>query len=109
MRRAAFPCYVGHLYVHWDVDFEWDAAKAKANFRKHVVRFDEARAAFDDPYLITIADDEANPPEERFVSIGVGGLGRVLVVVYTYRGDDIRIISARIAAAHERAEYEAGL
>lgn len=47
--------------------------------------------------------------EERFVGMGMGALGRVLIVVYTYRGDDIRIISARVAAAHERAEYEAGL
>lgn len=89
--------------------FEWDAAKAKANFRNHGVRFEEAKAVFDDPYAITIADDEADPPEERFVSIGMGALARVLVVVYTYRGENIRIISARVAAAHERAGYEAGL
>ena len=44
-----------------------------------------------------------------FVSIGLGALGQVLVVVYTYRGNTIRVISARAAAAHERAEYEAGL
>ena len=89
--------------------FEWDPAKAKTNFRIHGVRFEEAAAVFDDPYAITIADDQANPPEERFVGIGMGGLGRVLVVVYTYRGDNIRIISARLAAAHERTAYEAGL
>jgi uncharacterized DUF497 family protein len=58
---------------------------------------------------VVAADSEADPPEERFVSIGMGALGRVLIVVYTYRGDSIRIISARIAAAQERAEYEAGL
>ena len=89
--------------------FEWHAAKAKANFRNHDVRFEESTAVFDDPYAITIADDEADPAEERFVGIGIGALGRVLVVVYTYRSDNIRIISARIAAAHERAKYEAGL
>jgi hypothetical protein len=91
------------------VGFEWDAAKAKANFRNHGVRFGESKALFDDPYAITIADDEADPSEERFVSIGMGALGRVLIVVYTYRGGNIRIISARLTAAHERAEYEAGL
>ena len=89
--------------------FEWDAAKAKTNFRTHGVRFEESRAVFDDPYAITIADHEAEPSEERFVSVGMGALGRVLIVVYTYRGDNIRIISARIAAAHECREYEAGL
>jgi uncharacterized protein len=91
------------------VAFEWDPAKARTNFRNHGVRFEETSAMFDDPYAITIADDRANPPEERFVSIGMGSLGRVIVAVYTYRGDNIRIISARLAAAHERAEYEAGL
>jgi uncharacterized protein len=91
------------------VGFEWDAAKANANFRNHGVRFEESKAVFDDPYAITIADDEADPSEERFVGVGMGALGRVLVVAYTYRGDNIRIISARLAAARERAEYEAGL
>lgn len=89
--------------------FEWDPAKARLNFRNHGVRFEEATAVFDDPYAITIADDEADPTEQRFVSIGTGALGRVLVVVYTYRGDNTRIISARLAAAHERHGYEVGL
>ena len=53
--------------------------------------------------------DPAEASEERFVGIGMGWLGRVLVVVSTYRGDKIRIISARLAATHERREYEAGL
>lgn len=61
------------------------------------------------PNAMTIADHESDPLEERFAGIGTGALGNVLVVVYTYRGDDVRIISARLAAAHERAEYEAGL
>jgi uncharacterized protein len=91
------------------VGFEWDAAKAETNLRNHGVRFEEATAVMDDPYAITIADDQADPAEERFVSIGMGALARVLIVVYTYRGDGIRIISARLAAAHERAEYEAEL
>ncbi len=88
--------------------FEWAPAKAKLNFRNHGVRFEEAVAVFDDPYAIAIPD-EAEATEERFVGIGMGTLGRVLVVVFTYRGDNIRIISARLAAAHERREYEAGL
>ena len=89
--------------------FEWDPAKARANVRNHGVRFEESRAVFDDPYAITIADDAEEPSEERFVSIGMGELGRVLIVVYTYRGNNVRIISARVAAAHERAGYEAGI
>jgi uncharacterized protein len=95
------------LYVQL---FEWDAGKARENVRNHDgVRFEESRAVFDDPYAVTIADDESDPFEKRFVSIGIGALGRVLIVAWTYRGENIRIISARLAIRHERAEYEAGL
>ena len=69
--------------------FEWDPANAKLNFRNHRVRFEEATAVFDYPYAVMIAD-EAEGSEERLVGVGVGALGRVLVVVYTYRGDNIR-------------------
>ena len=66
------------MYVQQDAGFEWDAAKARTNLRNHGVGFEESRAVFDDPYAITIADDEADASEERFVSIGAGALGRVL-------------------------------
>ncbi len=89
------------------MSFEWDADKARENVRNHDgVRFEESRAVFDDPYAITIADDESDPFEKRFISMGMGALGRVLVVVYAYRDDNIRIISARLAMPHERADYE---
>jgi len=75
------------------VGFEWDeAGKAGINFRKHGVRMPEAIPVFDDPYAITITDDEADPDEQRFVTIGMGAMGRLLVVVYAWRGDNIRII-----------------
>jgi uncharacterized DUF497 family protein len=44
--------------------------------------------------------------EDRFVAIGMDALGRILVVVFTWRGDDIRIISARKATPNERRQYE---
>jgi len=68
----------------------------------------EAIPVFDDPFAITIPDDELDPGEQRFVTLGMGAAERLLVVVYTWRGENIRIISARTAEAHERAEYEAG-
>jgi uncharacterized DUF497 family protein len=86
--------------------FEWDVRKAESNFRKHGVRFSEAEPVFEDEYAITITDDESDPDEQRFVSIGIGVKERVLVVVYSYRGRKIRIISARLAEAHERSQYE---
>ena len=52
---------------------------------------------------------ESDPNEQRFVTIGMGAAGRLLVVVYTYRGENIRIVSARLAEPHERQEYESGL
>jgi len=89
------------------VGFQWDEAnKAGANFRKHGVRMPEAIPVFDDPHAITIADDESDPDEQRFVTLGMGAAGRLLVVVYTWRGENIRIISARPAEAHEREQYE---
>jgi uncharacterized DUF497 family protein len=68
----------------------------------------EAIPVFDDPYAITVADDESDPDEQRFVTLGVGATGRLLVVVYTWRQENIRIISARPAEPREHEEYEAG-
>ena len=88
------------------VSFEWDPDKAEANFSKHGVRFSEAEAVFSDNAAITIkGDDDAN--EERFVTVGMGVKGRILAVVYCYRGNRIRIISARTAGRPEREQYEA--
>jgi len=88
------------------VGFEWDEAnKAGANFRKHGVRMPEAIPVFGDPYAITVTDDESDE-EQRFVTIGMGAAGRLLVVVYTWRGENVRIISARPAEARERKEYD---
>jgi hypothetical protein len=86
--------------------FEWDSRKAESNFEKHGVRFSEAEPVFEDDFAITIADDESDPNEQRFVSMGMGVKGRILVVVYSYRDRNIRIISARLAEAHERSQYE---
>ena len=88
------------------MSFELDPRKAEANFKKHGVRFAEAEPVFEDDFAVTIADDESDPHEVRFVSIGTGLKGQVLVVVYCYRGSKIRILSARPAEAHERLQYE---
>jgi uncharacterized DUF497 family protein len=90
--------------------FEWDEQnKAGGNFLKHGVRMPEAIPVFDDPNAITITDDESDPKEQRFVTLGLGATGRLLVVVYTWRGENIRIISVRPAEPHEQKEYEAEL
>ena len=89
------------------MDFEWDPSKAEENFTKHHVRFAETEPVFEDDYAIVITDDESDPRETRFVAIGTGALARVLVVVYCYRGENIRVISARLATDQERRQYEA--
>jgi uncharacterized DUF497 family protein len=85
---------------------EWDPRKDESNFRKHGVRFAEAEPVFVDDFAVTNTDDESDPHEVRFVTMGTGMKGRVLVVVYCYRGSKIRILSARPAEAHERKQYE---
>lgn len=86
--------------------FEWDPQKAEANLAKHGVRFAESLPVFADDFAITVADDESDPGEQRFVTLGTGAKGQALVVVYTWRGAAIRIISARKAEPRERAQYE---
>ena len=89
------------------MEIVWDPEKATRNAAKHGVRFADAVLVLEDPYAITIPDTESDPDEARWVTLGAGAQGRVLVVVYTYRGDGIRLISARPAEPRELKEYEA--
>jgi len=86
------------------VDFEWDPVKARANLRKHRVDFADVTGVFDDPLALTRAF--SYPGELRHVTVGVDTLGRTVVVAYTWRGERIRIISARPATPRERRAYE---
>ena len=90
------------------LNFEWDEEKAKANLKKHKINFDEATTVFMDPFSITIPDPDHTVDEQRFTDIGSSDKARVLVVVYTERGSNIRIISCRKATPLERALYEEG-
>ena len=85
-----------------DDKFEWDDDKAESNFRKHDVAFETAREAYYDPG--SIDEDDPDPDEDRFKRICVVQ-GRVYVIIYTERGDRIRIISARRADRHEQRRY----
>lgn len=86
----------------------WDPAKAKSNFEKHKIRFSDAESVFFDPMALT-REDEGLHDELRFVAIGRDALDHVTIVVYTFRGEDIRLISARSATPHERKTYEEGI
>ena len=89
------------------VSYEWDPKKASANLRKHGIDFADAATIFEDDSALTIEND--GPDERRFVTMGMDALARVLVVVYTWRGENIRIISARDATPAERRKYQEGL
>jgi uncharacterized DUF497 family protein len=85
--------------------YEWDPGKAATNLQKHGVSFADAVSVFSDEFALTAADDFTD--EERFVTLGTDAIGRLLVVIYTWRAEQIiRIISARKATRLERAQYE---
>jgi len=86
--------------------FEWNAAKAASNLAKHGVGFEEAATVFGDPLSVTIFDPAHSQSEDRFIILGCSHLDKLLVVVHTERGDNIRIISARLASRRERNCYE---
>jgi hypothetical protein len=92
--------------VHRKMSFEWDPRKAAANVGKHGVRFADSVSVLEDDRALTVVDESSEEP--RWVTIGLDSMGRVLVVVYAWRGDRVRIISARPAAARERRQYEEG-
>lgn len=86
------------------MNYQWDENKAKTNLKKHHVDFADAVTVFNDEAALTVEDDY--PDEERYVTIGLDALGRILVVIYTWRGESIRLISARKATRQERKQYE---
>ena len=89
-----------------NAQYEWDVQKAAANFRKHGVSFDEAATAFDDPLSMTFIDRDHSLTEARYLTLGISGTGRSLIVGHTDRGEIIRIISARLASRFEWRRYE---
>ena len=91
-----------------ELTFEWDEDKARENLKKHKVSFDEAQTVLMDPWSITIPDPDHSMDEERFIDVGTSARGRLLVVVYTERGANIRLISCRKATPSERRKYETG-
>lgn len=86
----------------------WDPKKAKSNYQKHKIHFSDAESVLYDTMSLTIEDQNIDG-EKRFVTVGSDSTGRIVVVVYTYRENLIRLISARKATASERRYYEEGI
>ena len=89
-----------------DVHFAWDPAKAAANLRKHGVSFDEASTVFRNPLAAVLPDPTHSQQGHRLLIMGHSAAGRLLLVVFVERVDQIRIISAREPSAREHREYE---
>ena len=87
-------------------EFEWDAAKAAANLRKHGVSFDEAVTAFGDPLSVLLPDRDHSIGEERYLVLGMSSTSRLLVVAFVERPPRTRIITARLTTRRERQDYE---
>jgi hypothetical protein len=87
-------------------EFEWDDEKAESNLEKHGVSFEEAATIFNDPKIATIADPDHSESEERYISLGMSVVMRLLNVAHTYRKERIRLVNARKATKAERKNYE---
>jgi uncharacterized protein len=94
-----------HMCIYWPVSYEWDPAKARSNFEKHGIYFADAAIALEDDLALTVRDPLAEN-EDRWITLGKDAAGRLLVVVYTWRGDYARLISARRATPREKHQYE---
>jgi len=90
------------------MDIIWDPKKAEINFKKHGTRFSDAEMVLYDPFAMTL-EEHVVVGEQRFVTVGADVVGRIIAVVYSYRADTIRLISARKATTTERKQYEKGI
>jgi uncharacterized DUF497 family protein len=89
------------------MDSEWDEAKRQANILKHGIDFVDAAAIFDRPFIET-EDRRRDYGEQRYQATGEVD-ARITQVIYTWRGDRRRIISARRARRNERRAYYTGI
>ena len=88
------------------MNFEWDPEKAALNVTRHGVSFPEAATAFGDPLSIVISDPDHFEDELRWLLLGMTFRGRLVVIAHAERGENIRLISARLATRRERNDYE---
>lgn len=87
---------------------EVDPTKVKKNLAGHGIHLTEAETVLYDPLALTQEDGTADG-EQRFLTVCMDAEGRILAVVYTWRGDNIRLISARKATGREKQSYESGI
>jgi uncharacterized DUF497 family protein len=88
------------------MEFEWDQSKAVSNLKKHGVSFEEAKTVFDNPLAVIFDDEDHSIGEQREIIIGHSRQNRLLLIAFTERSGNVRIISARLATRQEREDYE---
>lgn len=91
-------------------NFEWDPRKASDNRDKHGITFDEAATVFRDSKALSIFDPDHSETEDRWITMGISGNGKLLIVIHTFREESedavtIRIISSRKATKQETKTY----
>jgi hypothetical protein len=85
--------------------FVWDEAKRLSNLEKHGLDFKDAHFVYDN--LDKCTYDSSRQGENRWIDIAVAMIhGKLLAMIYTERGDHIRVISFRPASREEREQYE---
>jgi uncharacterized DUF497 family protein len=94
-----------------EYNFRWDPAKARLNREKHGVAFEEGATVFRDPRALTVYDPDHSESENRWVTLGISGSGRLLVVCHTFTEEPgevatICIYSARRPTPAETRSYE---
>ena len=98
-----------HINIHIIVvDTSWDPKNARTNAAKHGIAFEDAETALTDAFGLTREDPDARR-ERRFVTVGADALGRIVTVVYSYRGTEVRLISACPATRKETDAYAKGV
>jgi uncharacterized DUF497 family protein len=87
------------------IDFIWDRKKGQSNLRKHGIAFETACEVFFDPF-VRLIETEVVSGEVRESVVGMTNEWRVLRVIYVFRSETIRLISARPVTLGERKHYE---
>jgi uncharacterized protein len=96
-----FTLYCSYNYIV----LVWDEAKRKSNLEKHGLDFNDSYLVYDDPDKLTYGSDRKG--ERRFLDLAFAIIkGQLLALIYTERGDDVRVISFRSASRQEREQYE---
>jgi len=88
------------------IEFEWDPDKAQRNLRRHQIAFEEAVTVFDDEFALIFEDEVHSFDEPRDILIGYSNHAHLLTVIFTERGQVVRLISARQATRNEKKRYE---